>query len=324
MANKNKKYKRSIEDAGRISDEDKFTSYITTGGAGYVPQNNIDVKNRLYNNLSPIGYEDLSRVPKAIFINKPDIYHNKMKDMPVLDEIYAQYLGIPKERRHFNKRLEKSKYKPTQGGENVTYYKLPQKIVDGRTILGDNHTYSGTANTLVDNMVFDATYMNPGENKQQLNTELGYYTVGRGRDNKGDYVSYYDKWDINPFSGRLQNNTVLPSSIRKMLKDINLDFGVPVNIYDRIYFDDYYGVKGGNRGGYYLPEIIITNERKKHKDGGSIYISPSKRSSFTAAATKHGMGIQEFASKVLRNKDSYSPAMVKKANFARNANIWNK
>ena len=74
----------------------------------------------------------------------------------------------------------------------------------------------------------------------------------------------------------------------------------------------------------YKTDWRTTNERKKHKDGGSIYISPSKRSSFTAAATKHGMGIQEFASKVLRNKDSYSPAMVKKANFARNANKWNK
>ena len=322
MANKNKKYKRSIEDAGRISDEDKYTSYITTGGAGYVPQNNIDINSRLYNNLSPIGYEDLSRVPKAIFLNKPDIYHNKMKDMPVLDEIYAQYLGIPEENRHFNKRLEKSKYKPTQGGENVTYYKLPQKTVDGRTILGDDHRYSGSSNTFVDTMVFDATYMNPGKNKQQLNTELGYYTVGRGRDNKGDYVSYYDKWDINPFSGRLQNNTVFPKNIRKMLKDINLDFGVPVNIYDRIHFDDYYGVQGGDRGGHYLPEVIITGERKKHKNGG-IHIAPSKRGTFTAAATKHGMGVQEFASRVLRNKDSYSPAMVKKANFARNVSKWN-
>jgi hypothetical protein len=34
------------------------------------------------------------------------------------------------------------------------------------------------------------------------------------------------------------------------------------------------------------------------------------------------MGVQEFASKVLANKDSYSPAMVKKANFARNAAKW--
>lgn len=57
------------------------------------------------------------------------------------------------------------------------------------------------------------------------------------------------------------------------------------------------------------------------KDGG-IYIKPSKRGTFTAAAKKRGMGVQEFASKVLANKEDYSPAMVKKANFARNASKW--
>ena len=57
------------------------------------------------------------------------------------------------------------------------------------------------------------------------------------------------------------------------------------------------------------------------KDGG-IYIKPSKRGTFTTAAKKRGMGVQEFASKVLANKEDYSPAMVKKANFARNASKW--
>ena len=57
------------------------------------------------------------------------------------------------------------------------------------------------------------------------------------------------------------------------------------------------------------------------KNGG-IYIKPSKRGTFTAAAKKRGMGVQEFASKVLANKEDYSPAMVKKANFARNARKW--
>ena len=52
--------------------------------------------------------------------------------------------------------------------------------------------------------------------------------------------------------------------------------------------------------------------------GGSIHIDPSKKGTFTAAASRHSMGVQEFASKVLANKDDYSPAMVKKANFARN------
>lgn len=56
--------------------------------------------------------------------------------------------------------------------------------------------------------------------------------------------------------------------------------------------------------------------------GGDINIKPSKKGTFTAAATKHGMGVQEFARKVLANKEDYSPAMVKKANFARNASKW--
>jgi hypothetical protein len=53
------------------------------------------------------------------------------------------------------------------------------------------------------------------------------------------------------------------------------------------------------------------------KKGGGIYIKPSKKGTFTAAAKKRGMGVQEFASKVMANKEDYSSAMVKKANFAR-------
>lgn len=56
--------------------------------------------------------------------------------------------------------------------------------------------------------------------------------------------------------------------------------------------------------------------------GGSIHIKPSKKGTFTAAAKKHGKSVQEFASQVLANKDNYSSAMVKKANFAKNAAGW--
>ena len=64
----------------------------------------------------------------------------------------------------------------------------------------------------------------------------------------------------------------------------------------------------------------------RKKDGsfkyGGIHIKPSKRGTFTAAAKKHVMSVQGFASKVLANKGNYSSAMVKKANFARNASKW--
>ena len=56
-----------------------------------------------------------------------------------------------------------------------------------------------------------------------------------------------------------------------------------------------------------------------YDEGGGIYIKPSKRGTFTAAAKKHGKGVQEFASQVLENKENYSPAMIKKAQFAKNA-----
>ena len=60
----------------------------------------------------------------------------------------------------------------------------------------------------------------------------------------------------------------------------------------------------------------------EYGNGGGIHIDPSKRGTFTSAAKRHGMGVQEFASRVLSNKDDYSTAMVRKANFARNAAKW--
>lgn len=68
-----------------------------------------------------------------------------------------------------------------------------------------------------------------------------------------------------------------------------------------------------------IQEIVKqNNEQNMMAEGGNIHIAENKKGTFTAAATRHYMGVQEFANKVLANKDNYSPAMVKKANFARN------
>ena len=53
--------------------------------------------------------------------------------------------------------------------------------------------------------------------------------------------------------------------------------------------------------------------------GGGIHIKKDHRGLFTKEAKEHGMGVQEFASHVLANKDKYSPEVVKRANFARNS-----
>lgn len=53
-----------------------------------------------------------------------------------------------------------------------------------------------------------------------------------------------------------------------------------------------------------------------------IHIKKSKRGTFTKAAKQHGMSVQSFANKVLKNPSKYSAAMRKKANFAHNAASW--
>lgn len=59
-----------------------------------------------------------------------------------------------------------------------------------------------------------------------------------------------------------------------------------------------------------------------HNSGKDINIKPSKRGTFTKAAKQHGMSVQGFANRVLRNPSKYSAAIRKKANFAHNAAGW--
>lgn len=59
-----------------------------------------------------------------------------------------------------------------------------------------------------------------------------------------------------------------------------------------------------------------------YNSGKDVSIKPSKRGTFTKAAKQHGMSVQGFANRVLRNPSKYSAAMRKKANFAHNAAGW--
>lgn len=53
-----------------------------------------------------------------------------------------------------------------------------------------------------------------------------------------------------------------------------------------------------------------------------IAIKKSKRGTFTKAAKKSGQSVQAKAASVLAPGSKASPAMKKKANFARNAAKW--
>ena len=298
------------------------TNYINTIGLGYIfnkyGKKTIDfIRKRLYNNVLPWGYNDIpQRAYNAIVKNKKEV--DETRDKALRDDLWATYLQIPKKERHNIKggkvTLEKANYSPKGVNPNKEVYKFKDLLDVTKFGLLN---YAGIIPYSVN---FDSgEYLPIGKNRVVYPKDLGafteleglgQFTVGRGYDKKGDYVSYYDSWDL----GETNKNPY---------RDATFGIGKPFNVYDRIYLDDYFGVPNEHKGGIYLPEVLVTGTRKKHRNGGSINIAPSKRGTFTAAATKHGMGVKEFASKVLRNKDSYSPAMIKKANFARNASKWN-
>ncbi len=55
-----------------------------------------------------------------------------------------------------------------------------------------------------------------------------------------------------------------------------------------------------------------------------IHIKKENEGTFTEQAKQHGMPVQRFATYVLRHKDKFSSATVKRANFARNAKKWSR
>lgn len=57
-------------------------------------------------------------------------------------------------------------------------------------------------------------------------------------------------------------------------------------------------------------------------DDSGIHIKESRVGSFTEAANRHKMGVQEFARHVLANKDDFDSTTVKRANFAKNSTSW--
>ena len=64
------------------------------------------------------------------------------------------------------------------------------------------------------------------------------------------------------------------------------------------------------------------NAVNRFADGGGIHIKPSHKGLFTEKANRAGMGVQEYASHVLANKENYPASTVKQANFAKNAAGW--
>lgn len=185
------------------------------------------LRKKLYDNVHPSGYSHLPRRIINAIIGKGNYNPNSSLGQ-FRDDLWATYLQIAENERHEIKdkvKVSPASYEPSQAKKNIDYVKLdnlPQEIIDklvkvGQEIkLGNNKT-SGVIHP------------------------LGVHQVGHGKDEKGEYVSYYDLWDLSPLGGG---------------SDQSLGIGKPFEVYDRVYLDDYYKVPAS--GAYYLPEVTVT------------------------------------------------------------------
>lgn len=303
---------------------------VTTGGAGYIPPA-VDaswvankLRNRLYRTINPLTdyniRKNLAEVVSGNTMDYGDIHKDKEGNayvdfedatapVEIVDDIWAKYLSIPENQRRFKTRIEESAYRPKMGGnENLSYYRLPLTDYEKDKLIEETNNLPIGKNKVTD--------LFSGYN-------LADHTIGRGIDARGEYRSYYDRWDINPFSGKYQGWDI---PFLRNLPDTTMGIGKPVEIYDRIYLDDYYGVSESTHATY-LPEVTVFSSKHKtpfeemmeemgrKAEGGKIHIKPSHRGRLTELKRRTGKTEAELYR-------TGNPATRKMITFARNARKW--
>jgi hypothetical protein len=194
------------------------------------------IQDNLAKNLVPFGYDDV-RAVGALFRKDKD--RQKMEEVAAsnkdLNSIYTAeqlrrrldavnlYSGYPQKYGTFSV----SKHKPaiSKNKDDIYYSVTNKEVLDNLT---DNLEYDQSWNDKTNNY----EYSNARFNKDVLKNRgasgvknkfvsgdvtgvMGDYTTSLGKDDKGEYISYYDKWDLKP-----------------------MDFGKPMEIYDKVYLKD--------------------------------------------------------------------------------------
>lgn len=187
--------------------------------------NNYDTKKigeKLFYGVYPSGYANpKSRILKAM----NNEYRRSIIGDNLRNPVYAKYLGLEDyvldngKHSKVSDNLFISKFKPTHGDSTLTYYVSPSELDFKRNPLSDRNLAIALA---AKNHYNKDTFVSPAYDEV-----MGNYTYSFGQDAKGKYLSYYDKWDLNPFKGSLYDDI-----------DIAEKYGIghPVELYNRRYY----------------------------------------------------------------------------------------
>ncbi len=128
-------------------------------------------------------------------------------------DAWRMYLGLSQRFKTFGI----SHYKPNQSKEDRYYYSLNDFLKNQAEFL--KMTQSEVLQLFTEKLK-DPSVKNALHLEDKASGVMGHYTVSRGEDARGIYISYYDRWDLK---GSLEGKKGV--------------VGRPFEVYDRIYYD---------------------------------------------------------------------------------------
>ena len=275
-------------------------------------------KENLGKNLAPAGYEtspgkNIKRVVSAGFgypdaltqsrqnQNSDSTFSNTLAER---DDLWHMVLGLDQP----NNTVKESEYRPTNENDpNSVYYSSSVTEEGLRKELDQNGLEA------IDKMVKAGPGRHGGKNT------LGNFTVAKGQDDKGHYISYYDIWDLNPISKG-------PGALRTLENAGQSLLGLETpEVYGRIYYNPETGkpieqkALGGMTGPHYEAE---GGEMIQYKNGdmpkvyGKGGLSQVSSNEAEIKGPKHsGGGVDmsdEKGARIYSDKLTVDPALLKK------------
>lgn len=263
----------SYQDGGELTDKEYFEKYgkLPSSSSDSSPINLLRkfISKKIYPFESEYGYLGYSSIPKKDILKnviKGLISTGEKKDLNSLlgteaQDILNLYLNQPVQDRK-NTNLTVSNYRPTKAKEDKTYLTFKDR---DKLFRPDNIK----------------TLIKSGET-HGYDHNLGQYKIDRGSDEKGKYISIYDKWDLHPLGNDKKSPINWLENIG-LSEDQSQGIGKPVEFYDRQYYEqyspnmDYPKLVEPRHAGNYIPneeKIIPDFTKKLFKSGGTL--TPSK------------------------------------------------
>ena len=205
----------------------------------------------IFQNFRPVAYPNADNVffevKSALKGKNNEPSRDKQGRYTISEEAWRRGLGLPVESHYW----KESPYKPSQSGDpNQRYYRLVPEVLDREKIVRDFGDKPVGSRIVTDGLVISDYYRRPYQTAKEVVADpMANFTISVGEDEKGKYISLYDKYD-------------LPGSANQIIR--------PFEIYDRIYVDsprEHTKMQSGGAGNGFWTPVGVSQHIANTKGG---------------------------------------------------------